>query len=135
MRRRCFLAGALAIFAATPLTALAQPGEPDLTMLEPIAGVAATPDGLVIQVLTGGCGGKADFASYVERSPGRTTIAFARKVVRPCPGARPVPLSFSYAELGVARGTPVEVLNPVRAAATPMRPLRPVRRPSGKRSR
>lgn len=87
----------------------AGPGE-----LEAIYAVTATRQGLTVRVSSNGCTAKADFAFFVERKGGATTVAFARKRIDTCRTimAGHADLSFSLSELGIAPDTPVFVLNP-----------------------
>jgi len=82
--------------------------------LEAIYAATATRDSLTIRVASNGCTSKADFAFFVERGEGATTVAFGRRRVDTCavPGAGHTDLSFSFSELGLAPDTPVFVLNP-----------------------
>jgi len=82
--------------------------------LEAIYAVTATRDSLTIRVESNGCTTKADFAFFVERREGATTVAFGRKRVDICAaaGGGYADLSFSFGELGLAPDTPVFVLNP-----------------------
>lgn len=87
----------------------AGPGE-----LEPIYAVNATRQGLTVRVASNGCTAKADFAFFVERKDGATTVAFARRRLDQCRTIRAghADLEFSLSELGIAADTPVFVLNP-----------------------
>jgi len=87
----------------------AGPGE-----LEAIYAATATRQGLTIRAPSNGCTTKADFAFFVERKGGSTTVAFARKRIDTCRTvmAGHVDLEFSLQELGIAPDTPVFVLNP-----------------------
>lgn len=82
--------------------------------LEPIYAASAARDTLTIRVSSNGCTTKADFAFYVERKGGATTVAFARKSLDRCRTiqAGHADLVFTLSELGLAPDTPVFVLNP-----------------------
>jgi hypothetical protein len=113
MRRRAVLLALSASVMAAPAFAQDAP-EPPPAELEPVHRVVADRRGLTIRVTTRGCTGKADFAHFTEPRGQTVTIAFARKRLDRC-GRRAGQLDilFSYAELGLAPGQPVVVLNPV----------------------
>lgn len=119
MNRRCLLVG-LGVLAvsgcsasrsAAPVALSPGPGPAEL---EPIYAAAATRDGLTITVASNGCTKKEDFAFFVERKNGATTVAFARKRLDTCRTIRAdsAQLTFSLTELGLAPDAPVFVLNP-----------------------
>jgi hypothetical protein len=116
MHRRALLLGALAAaggWTAGAQTVVAQPG---LELLEPIHALIAGVSGLTVRVSSNGCTAKPDFAAYVERGAGQTTIAFGRKQADRCKPkhqAAHADLLFSYAELGISVDTPLTVLNPI----------------------
>ena len=93
-------------------------GEPGL---EPLLGIRAEADGLVIRLASRGCLSKADLTFYVARRPEGAAIAFARRRLETCPRrpSPPVELRFSYDELGVAPRGRLTVLNPMRTARAP----------------
>ena len=76
--------------------------------------MTAARDTLTVRVASNGCTAKADFAFFVERKGGATTVAFARRKVDTCRTIRAghADLEFSLSELGLAPDTPVFVLNP-----------------------
>ncbi|HZZ68083.1 MAG TPA: hypothetical protein VFE18_07900 [Phenylobacterium sp.] len=119
MDRRGFILAALALGGCATV---GQPpgGAPPapLAELEPLYGMQAGREGLTIRVRSGGCTAKQDFAFYVDRRGGAASIAFGRKHVETCKpvAAGQAELTFGWAELGLAPGTPVFVLNPVAAA-------------------
>jgi hypothetical protein len=82
--------------------------------LEPVYAVSASRGGLMVRVGSNGCTTKADFAFFVERKDGATTVAFARKRLDRCRTiqAGHADLEFTLSELGIAPDTPVFVLNP-----------------------
>jgi hypothetical protein len=75
-------------------------------------------EGLTIRVRSGGRTAKTDFTFYVERRGAAPTVAFARKQVDTCrpAAAGQAEVAFSWAELGLAPGAPVFLLNPVAPA-------------------
>ena len=82
--------------------------------LEAIYAVTATRQGLTVRVASNGCTAKPDFAFFVERKGGATTVAFARKRLDTCRTIRAghADLEFTLQEMGIAADTPVFVLNP-----------------------
>jgi len=82
--------------------------------LEAIYAASVTRRGMTIRVASNGCTAKPDFAFYVERKGGATTVAFARTRVDTCRTIRAAhaDLEFSLSELGIAPDTPVFILNP-----------------------
>ena len=120
MNRRLFVLAALALGGCATLSQppSATPAPGPLGELEPLYGVQAGGEALTIKVASGGCTAKADFAFYLERRGGTASLAFARKHLDVCkaPGAEPVEMAFTWAELGLAPRTPVFLLNPL---ATP----------------
>ena len=76
--------------------------------------VTATREGLTLRVASVGCAAKADFVFRLDRTDGKTVIAFARRRLETCrfgvPGT--VDLAFSYEELGLRRGERYRVANP-----------------------
>ena len=95
--------------AARLVTTVAGSGE-----LETLQAATATPEGLVLGVASRGCTTKTDFTFYVDRTGREPAIAFARKrldVCRVAPGV--TELRFGYAELGLAGGETIRLLNPV----------------------
>jgi hypothetical protein len=140
MRRRAFLAAAGAVFAGAAFSAGAQtpvatptlppPPNPPLVPIAPPAPVAPPPEleairsvivgrrGLTIRVASHGCTRRADFAFFVERKAGVTTLAFGRKRIETCGRGRAgeTALDFSFKDLGVDPDEPVVVLNPLLSA-------------------
>jgi len=115
MNRRSLLFGfaALALAGCATTTVVAPGAGP--AELEPIYGVRADRGGLTVRVASNGCTAKADFAFFVERKGGATTVAFARKRLDRCRAfvASGAELAFSYEELGLTGREPVFVLNPL----------------------
>ena len=69
---------------------------------------------LTIRVMSNGCTTKADFAWFVERKANRFAVAFGRRKIDACKVvARPVDLTFGFAELGRPKGAAVAVVNPL----------------------
>jgi len=119
MLRRTVLIAGLALLAGCatrPAPVLAPAGAP-LAELEPLYSAAADRHGVVIEVASGGCTAKADFAFYVERRGEAVTLAFGRKKLDPCRAfaAAKARLTFTYEELGLTDGAPVFLLNPLTA--------------------
>lgn len=89
--------------------------------LEALYAADAEREALVIQVASNGCTRKEDFAFYVERKGGATTLSFARKRLDPCRSlvmAR-TQLSFTWAELGLDQRSQVMLLNPLTSWTGP----------------
>jgi hypothetical protein len=64
--------------------------------------------------MSNGCTTKADFAWFVERKANRFAVAFGRRKIDACKVvARPVDLTFGFAELGRPKGAAVAVVNPL----------------------
>jgi hypothetical protein len=119
--RRTFMAATVAMLAGVALADVA-PGqvlpagaaEPPPQELEPIGGVTAGPRGLMVRVTDHGCTTKADFVHYTEPRGEAVTVAFGRRRLDRCGGAaREMELVFSYEELGLVKGQPAVVLNPI----------------------
>ncbi len=114
-RRHLLLAFAAYMLAGctTAPTVVVAPGAgpPEL---EAVYAVTASREALTVRVPSNGCTTKADFAFFVERKAGATTVAFARKRIDTCRTIRAghADLEFSLQELGIAPDTPVFVLNP-----------------------
>ena len=103
------LSGCVAKGGARLVTTAAGPGE-----LETLKAATATAEGLVLGVASRGCTVKGGFTFYVDRAGGEPAIAFARKRVDVCRAAPGVTeLRFGYAELGLADGATIRLLNPV----------------------
>jgi hypothetical protein len=119
--RRTFMAAAVAMLAGVAFADVAAgqalpagAAEPPPQGLEPIGGVTAGPRGLMVRVTSHGCTTKADFAHYTEPRGEAVTVAFARRRLDRCGGAaRELDLVFSHEELGLVKGQPVVVLNPI----------------------
>ena len=57
-------------------------------------------------------------AWFVERKANRYAVAFGRRKIDACKAmARPVDLTFGFAELGLPKGAAVAVVNPLAAAS------------------
>jgi hypothetical protein len=145
MRRRAFLAAAGAVFAGAAFSAGAQvpaappalppvPSPPSLPAtppapvapppeLEAIRSVVVGRKGLTIRVASHGCTRRADFAFFVERKAGVTTLAVGRRRIETCGRGRAgeTALDFSFKDLGVDPDEPVVVLNPLLSAKSPRR--------------
>ncbi len=115
MNRRLFVLASLALggCATVGVTPVGPPAP--LAELEPLYSARATAEGLAIRVASRGCTAKPDFAFYIERRAGASTVAFGRRHVDICkasPGQTDE-LTFSWAELGLDPKAPVFLLNPV----------------------
>ena len=91
--------------------------------LEAVRSVVVGRRGLTLRVVSHGCTRKADFAWFVERRAGVTTLAFGRKRVEACGRGRAgeAALAFSFKDLGIDPDEPVVVLNPLLAAKAAVR--------------
>ena len=114
MNRRVWLITGIAALAGCASPRLPKPDLPDgHELLETIFDVRPDYQGLAVVVRSHGCTTKADVAFYVEQRPGGATIAFGRRRVETCLGsAGTAELTWTWAELGVAHGPRVIVLNP-----------------------
>ena len=117
-RRTVLVAAAALVFAGAARAQVSPadppPPDPPPSELEPVRAVVAGPRGLMVRVTSHGCTSKTDFAHYVEPRGDAVTVAFARKRLDRCGGRRgELEILFSYEELGVARGQPLVVLNPI----------------------
>lgn len=98
--------------ATTPGRVAAQPGE-TWPELEPLLAAATSGDVVTIRMASKGCTDKADIVFWVERWDDHAVVAFARRRLETCRGARgSATLTFSYAELGLAPGKRVVFANP-----------------------
>jgi len=85
------------------------PGE-----LEPLLGVRADADGLVVRLKSAGCLRKEDLRFFVDRKGGVPSVAFARRRLETCKAGGPadVEVRFGWGELGITGARAVRVLNP-----------------------
>ena len=117
MHRRFILIAGLVLLAgcAGQVPPVLAPAGSPLAELEPLYSAAAGRDAIVIEVASGGCTAKADFAFFVERKEGAIPLAFGRKRLDPCQSFAigKTKLSFTYEELGLAGRQPVFLLNPL----------------------
>lgn len=123
MDRRLVLAGSLLLLAgcaAGPRPAVAPAATP-LEELEPLYSAVAGREALVIRVASNGCTAKEDFTFFVERKGAAATLAFGRRRLDRCRSFAigQAELSFPYGELGVQRGAPLFLLNPLLAWTGP----------------
>lgn len=119
MNRRCFLiaAGATLLLAACTTNAVYSSPDAGMVELEPLIAASVAADSLTIRVMSNGCTAKADFAWFVERKANRFAVAFGRRKIDACKAvARPVDLTFGFAELSLPKGAAVAVVNPLAAA-------------------
>lgn len=129
MNRRLFLIAGLSLAAAgcaaTPPPIVA-PASFSLGELEPLYAARAERDAIHIRVASNGCTRKEDFAFFIEPKGDATTVAFGRKRLDTCQSfvMGQTELSFTYEELGVAKRTPLFVLNPFYSWTGPV-PLTP----------
>jgi hypothetical protein len=117
MTRRPLILAVLALLggcAVGPPAVLAPAGA-GFAELEPLYLARAGRDSLIIAVASNGCTAKADFAFYLDRRAGAATLAFGRRRLDTCQSFAQgkTELSFGWDELGVERGAPVFLLNPL----------------------
>jgi hypothetical protein len=123
MDRRLFLLAALALSGcatAGPPRSLT-PSPAPLAELEPLYAARAGREALVISVASNGCTTKDDFAFRLERRGEALTLAFARRRLDTCKAFAQgrAELTFGWDELGVPRGAPLFLLNPLVAWTGP----------------
>jgi len=112
--RRSVLTTGLALIAAgcatRPSLMTSDQSWPELEAV----GVTTARDGLTVRLASKGCTFKADIVFRVDRSGGKTVLAFARRRLETCRSgeASAVDLVFSYEELGLRRGERFSVANP-----------------------
>jgi hypothetical protein len=113
-RRSLLSSGAGLVLASCATTPSLNSGE-SWPELEPV-GISAGRDGLTLRVASAGCAAKADFVFRLDRTDGKTVIAFARRRLETCRfgEAGTVDLAFNYDELGLKRGERFVVANPRR---------------------
>jgi len=113
-----FALGGCATIARGPAVA---PGPRVLDELEPLYSVKSDPEGLTIEVASGGCTTKADFSFFLERLSQPPALAFGRKHVETCKSSRKLQtaLTFSWEELGLSPKASVLVLNPLAGSSLP----------------
>ena len=114
-RRFLLLAGVLLVAgcASAPSPPLAPAGAP-FAELEPLLAARAGRDALTVTVSSNGCTRKEDFAVFLERRATGVQLAFGRTKLDVCKAAaRPLELTFTWVELGVAAPEPVFLLNPL----------------------
>lgn len=116
MQRRFVILAGMALLSgcATAAPPIMAPAGSSLGELEPLYSASAGRDALTIRVSSNGCTRKEDFAFFVERKGEAVTLAFGRRRLDPCKSFAMghTDLSFTYEELGVARRTPLFLLNP-----------------------
>ena len=114
MDRRGFLFSTLAL-AGCATTATVLSSGLVLGELEPLYGLRSGRRALTVRVATNGCTDRADFVFYVERTSDVARLAFARRRVDGCRGSGwdRIDLRFTWADLRIRRGTPVQLLNPI----------------------
>ena len=119
MNRRSLLliAGTTLLLAGCATRAVYSSPDAGMVELEPLIAASVVTDSLTIRVMSNGCTAKDDFAWFVERKANRYAVAFGRKKIDACRAmARPVDLTFGFAELGLPRGAAVAVVNPLAAS-------------------
>lgn len=118
MNRRWVVLGLLGVAGCATTPPLPPPrllpaGE-TLGELEPLVLAWPGPEGLTIRVASKGCTAKPDWTFYVERKGSAATLAFGRRRVDACRSSGgQVDIAFTWAELGLPRGSEVRLLNPV----------------------
>jgi hypothetical protein len=120
MDRRVFLFASLSVgaCATTPGLRVAAAREPRME-LEPLYGLRSTRKGLEMSVHVDGCTPVEDYVPYIDRLSRPATLSVARRRLRACPAGAGLgyrTLIFSWAQLGLGRGEPLLVLNPLRVA-------------------
>lgn len=120
MNRRLFVCAAVALCGCAsvppppPPPRLVTPADAALGELEPLHLAWSDARGLTIRVASNACTAKADWTFYVERRGKDARLAFGRKAVDACKGGPgQVDLTFTWAELGLAHGAEVILLNPL----------------------
>jgi hypothetical protein len=121
MNRRLFVLASFALAGCATLPAPQPKPSPPYGELEPVYGAKAGHDGLTLRVGSNGCTTKPDFAFYLERKGEAVQLAFARRRLDTCKSFAQgsTELAFTWSELGVSPGTPVFLLNPLRAWTGP----------------
>jgi PBP1b-binding outer membrane lipoprotein LpoB len=118
MNRRFLLLAGLVLLggcASVPPPMPAPAGAP-FEELEPLLAARAEGAALTITVSSNGCTKKEDFAVFLERKGNAVQLAFGRRRIDVCRAApRPLELTFTWAELGMAAAGPVFLLNPLEA--------------------
>ena len=86
-----------------------------------ILGFRVTPDGLEIRVPSGGCTSKEHFRLHASKNGGTAKIDIDRLQPDRCKGFFPDGKAFNYTwdELGVPPGAPLDILTPVNPLAAP----------------
>lgn len=117
MNRRHLLLAGLLLLGGCATTAVYSAPEAGMVELEPLLGVWAGDQAIIVRLASGGCTEKAQLAWFVEHRDGRYAVAFGRRRLDRCGGpASPVDLTFTFAELGLPRNARVAVVNPIAAA-------------------
>jgi len=116
-RRFLLIAGTTLLLAGCATRAVYSSPDAGMVELEPLIAASVAEGSLTIRVMSNGCTTKADFAWFVERKANRYAVAFGRKKIDACKAvARPVDLTFGFAELGLPTGAAVAVVNPLAAS-------------------
>lgn len=101
--------------ATTPGRAAAQSGQ-SWPELEPLLAAEMSGDVVTIRVVSKGCADRADFVFWVERWDDHAVVAFARRRLETCRGAKgSATLTFSYSELGLTSGQRIVIANSVNS--------------------
>ena len=116
LSRRFLVLGVLAIAGCASLSGKgAYPPAGPYPELEPVRLIRSGPEGVVIGISSRGCAARPDIAYHLERRNGVATLAFARRRLATCKDGQVdwVEVAFTRAELGLAAGEPVFLLNPL----------------------
>ena len=112
-RRHLLILGALLVSGCATTAVYSSP-DAGMVELEPLIATSVAEGSLTIRVMSNGCTTKADFAWFVERKANRFAVAFGRRKIDACKVlARPVDLTFGFAELELPKGAAVAVVNPL----------------------
>jgi hypothetical protein len=112
-RRHLLIAGSLLLSGCVTKAVYSSP-DAGMVELEPLLSASVAEGSLTIRVKSNGCTAREDFAWFVERKANRYAVAFGRKKIDACKAvARPLDLTWTFAELGLPKGAAVAVVNPL----------------------
>lgn len=118
-RRGFVLAGAALVLAGCATTPRPVAGQ-TWPELEPLLAVSLGQYGVTIRIESRGCANRANMVFRVDREDGRAVVAFARRRLETCEGARSwAEMTFSYQELGLKRGERIVIANPLLSEQRP----------------